>query len=213
MSKRDWQIKGPAFANCNCAWGCPCQFNALPTSGQCEAVWAMRINKGHFNGTRLDGLKWGVLIWWPGAVHEGNGKQQLFFEQCATPEQRQALETLASGQVSAEGTYFQIFAAVAPNFQPSVAAEIDFDCDPDAREVRLIVAGLVDARMEPIRNPMTEAEQRAQIVLPGGFEYKKAEFASGVAKTQGEAAIALDLQGTHAHTYHAAWNADGIVGA
>jgi hypothetical protein len=25
-----WEIKGREFGNCNCDYGCPCQFNALP---------------------------------------------------------------------------------------------------------------------------------------------------------------------------------------
>jgi hypothetical protein len=32
-----WRIAGEEFASCNCNWGCPCQFNALPTTGRCEA--------------------------------------------------------------------------------------------------------------------------------------------------------------------------------
>lgn len=211
MSQADWQLEGRAFVNCNCAWGCPCQFSSLPTTGQCEAVWAMHIDKGQFNGTRLDGLTWGVLIWWPGAVHEGNGKQQPLFEQRATTEQRRALETIVSGQASAEGTYFHIFATVAPHFQPAIAAEIEFDWDQQARHARLVIQNVVDARVEPIRNPMTQLEQRAQVALPGGFEYKQAEFASGVTRTQAQAAIDLDLKGTHAHLYHVAWNAEGVV--
>jgi hypothetical protein len=57
MNDTDWRIKGVALANCNCAWGCPCQFNGLPTTGQCEAVWAMHIEHGHYDGTRLDGRR------------------------------------------------------------------------------------------------------------------------------------------------------------
>ncbi len=34
----DWAIKGREFANCNCSYGCPCQFNALPTDGTCKAA-------------------------------------------------------------------------------------------------------------------------------------------------------------------------------
>src|SRR5215471_16511928 len=34
----EWEIKGTEFANCNCAYGCGCQFNALPDKGFCEAV-------------------------------------------------------------------------------------------------------------------------------------------------------------------------------
>jgi hypothetical protein len=31
-----WRISGDAVGSCNCAWGCPCQFNAEPTHGRCE---------------------------------------------------------------------------------------------------------------------------------------------------------------------------------
>ena len=34
----EWEIKGTEFVNCNCAYGCGCQFNALPDKGFCEAV-------------------------------------------------------------------------------------------------------------------------------------------------------------------------------
>jgi hypothetical protein len=210
MSDGDWQIRGLALATCNCNWGCPCQFNALPTKGQCEALWAMRIEEGRFADTSLDGLVWGALLWWPGAVHEGNGRQQTFYEERATPEQRAALERIARGEVSAEGTYFHIFSVVAPTFETPVAAAIDFDCDIEERRGRLVVQGLVEAGIAPIRNPVTDAEHRAQVLMPEGFEYRSAEYASGTTQTQDRAAIALDLKDSHAHLYYAAWNAGGI---
>ena len=40
-----WEIKAKEFANCNCSYGCPCQFNALPTHGFCEAAVALEIEK------------------------------------------------------------------------------------------------------------------------------------------------------------------------
>ena len=33
-----WTIWGREYGNCNCAWGCPCQFGAKTTYGHCEAV-------------------------------------------------------------------------------------------------------------------------------------------------------------------------------
>ncbi len=33
MAYVDWRLKGPEVAACNCSWGCPCQFNGLPTLG------------------------------------------------------------------------------------------------------------------------------------------------------------------------------------
>ena len=34
----EWSLTAKEFVNCNCAYGCPCQFNALPTHGKCEAA-------------------------------------------------------------------------------------------------------------------------------------------------------------------------------
>ncbi len=69
-----WEIRGVEFVNCNCSYGCPCQFNALPTRGFCEAVGAIGIEEGHYGGVSLDGLKAAFIFPWPGAVHEGRGK-------------------------------------------------------------------------------------------------------------------------------------------
>ncbi|PPR28097.1 MAG: hypothetical protein CFH38_00171, partial [Alphaproteobacteria bacterium MarineAlpha10_Bin1] len=49
----DWRIKAREFANCNCAYGCPCQFNALPTHGTCEAAIGFQIDEGHFGDVKL----------------------------------------------------------------------------------------------------------------------------------------------------------------
>jgi hypothetical protein len=39
-TKNKLRIAGEEVGNCNCTWGCPCQFNALPTTGHCEAFLA-----------------------------------------------------------------------------------------------------------------------------------------------------------------------------
>jgi len=63
---REW------FKNCNCDPGCPCDYNQRPTYGNCEGVVAMRITKGYFGDTDMKGVKWGGIVSWPGALHEGN---------------------------------------------------------------------------------------------------------------------------------------------
>jgi len=40
MNYVDWEIKGPEISSCSCDWGCPCQFNSLPTHGNCRAAMA-----------------------------------------------------------------------------------------------------------------------------------------------------------------------------
>jgi hypothetical protein len=74
-----WMIRGPEYGNCNCSWGCPCQFGARTTHGHCEAVVCGRIDEGHFNEARLDNLHWALLLYWPGEIADGNGTQQPAF--------------------------------------------------------------------------------------------------------------------------------------
>ena len=44
MAYIDWEIRGPEITSCNCDWGCPCQFNSLPTHGFCRAAVMLRID-------------------------------------------------------------------------------------------------------------------------------------------------------------------------
>ena len=55
-----WQIEGRELINCNCSYGCPCQFNALPSQGFCQAMGGIAIDRGHYGEVRLDGLKLAV---------------------------------------------------------------------------------------------------------------------------------------------------------
>ena len=60
-----WMIRGTEFTNCNCAWGCQCQFGAKSTHGHCETVMCGHIEEGNFNDAILDGLNWALLVYWP----------------------------------------------------------------------------------------------------------------------------------------------------
>src|SRR3712207_9507310 len=75
---------------CNCAYGCPCQFNALPTKGFCEAVVGIIVDEGHHGDTRLDGLKFGGVFHWPGPIHEGHGEAVPALDERASPAKREA---------------------------------------------------------------------------------------------------------------------------
>jgi hypothetical protein len=192
MTDANWTIRAREFTNCNCAYGCPCQFNALPTHGYCEAVTAWDIEKGHHGDTRLDGLRFAGVFRWPGAIHEGKGEAAVIIDERATEEQREALLRILSGQDTEPGaTIFNVFAATLDTHHEPVFAPIDFDVDVQARTARLSVPGLIEGRGEPIRNPVTGAEHRARIDLPNGFEYSLAEMGRGWTRTQGP--IPLDL--------------------
>ena len=57
----EWEIEGVELVSCNCAYGCPCQFNAPPTYGSCHTVGGYQITKGHFGLTSLDGVRMATI--------------------------------------------------------------------------------------------------------------------------------------------------------
>ena len=73
MSYVDWKMTTRRLATCSCDYGCPCEFNALPSRVPCEGVEAMEIVSGHFGDVTLDGLRVAGAYRWPGPVHEGQG--------------------------------------------------------------------------------------------------------------------------------------------
>jgi hypothetical protein len=162
MPNVDWRMKAREFVNCNCAYGCPCQFNALPTYGDCRAVVALEVTEGHHGPTRLDGLKAVALLAWPGPIHEGKGEALIVVDERANPAQREALLRILSGQDPEPGaTIYQVFSTTFEKVHDPLFRPIELAVDIEGRKARLVVPGLVEGRGEPIRNPVTGAEHRA----------------------------------------------------
>jgi len=206
----NWTIKAKEFANCNCAYGCPCQFNALPTHGDCKAIVGFDIEQGHHGNTRLDGLKAVALLAWPGPLHEGKGEAQLIIDQRATPAQRESLLRILAGQDTEPGaTVWQVFSTTLTQIHDTIFAPIEFAVDIERRTARLLVPGVIEGRGEPIRNPVTGAEHRARIDIPNGFEYRIAEMGRGWSKSAG--AIKIDLADSYGQFANIHLCQNGIV--
>ena len=206
----EWTMKGTELANCNCVSGCPCQFSQLPTYGRCEAYCFVQIDKGNYGDVPLDGLRWGIVATWPGPIHKGNGTLLAIVDERANAKQRAALEAVAHGKDTEPGKIvWAVYAAMTSKFLPTLAKPIDLSIDVEKRVASVKVPGVVEGKMEPIRNPVTGAESRARINLPNGFEFTQAEVGSGTGKTQGE--IKLDFVNTHAHVCNVHWSTHGVV--
>jgi hypothetical protein len=206
--KTDWRIAGEEVGGCNCAWGCPCQFNGSPSQGWCEAFIGLEIQEGYFGTTRLDGLRLARIFKWPGPIHLGNGTRQLIIDEQASPEQREALIAMESGTEG--GAIFEIFAAVSPNMLETVVVPITFESDRESRKAHLIIPGFGELQTEPIKNPVTGEEHRARIVLPDGFEYKEAEVANSVTlRVQSGTSLVFEHQGTYGQLNAFDWSNAG----
>src|SRR5260221_14362072 len=112
MADTQWTIKGREFVNCNCSYGCPCQFNGLPTHGDCQAVGGFEIERGHHGSTKLDGLKFVGIFRWPGAIHEGKGEAAGGIDERATEPQRAAPLRIVTGpNTEPRAKIFKLFAS------------------------------------------------------------------------------------------------------
>ncbi|MCK1738908.1 DUF1326 domain-containing protein [Bradyrhizobium sp. 138] len=209
MAASDWRLEGEWMKNCNCAFGCPCDFNARPTQGYCKGMVAMRIAKGHFEGTKLDDLCFAITVDFPGALHEGNGTIQPIIDERATAEQRQALFDIFSGKHSAEGTLFQIVSMIVTKIHDPVFAPFEFSFDKDGRVAKLVARGVLETDVEPIKNPVTGDPHRIQVVMPEGFEHRAAEVASANIRSTG--AIPFETQGTHSSLANVVQTPEGVA--
>jgi hypothetical protein len=205
-----WAIHGREFANCNCSYGCPCQFNALPTHGNCQAVVGIEIDRGFHGDTKLDGLRIAGVFKWPGPVHMGNGEALAIVDKRANDAQRDALLRIMSGQDTTPGaTMFAVFSSTVTKGYDPVFADIDFAVDIEKRRAHTKVPGYIEQQGEPIVNAVTGVESRARIDIVGGFEYKIAEIGRGWSKTDGP--IKLDLADSYGQFCELHLCQDGII--
>ena len=187
-----WEIEGRELVNCTCEYGCNCQFNALPDKGHCHAVAGILIDRGRHGSTKLDGLRIAAIFKWPGPIHEGNGEAIAFVDVNADATQRDALLRIMTGQdTDPFATMFAVYASTVTKMNDPVFTGIDLELDIDGRRGRIVVKDYIETVGEPIRNKVTGAESRAQIVLPAGFEYTVADIGSASSTTKGPVKVAI----------------------
>lgn len=205
----NWRLEGEWIKNCNCAFGCPCDFNARPTNGECRGLVGMRITHGHFKDIKLDGLSFFMTVHFPGALHEGNGEAQPIIDERATSDQRDALFAIVSGKNSVEGTLFHIFSLIVSKLHDPIFAPVSFQFDKGARTARVSVPGVLETDVEPIKNPVTGAPHHVKVVMPEGFEHIEGEIASANIKSTG--AIKFATKGSHSTLAYVVQTPQGVA--
>lgn len=192
----DWSIEAVSFGNCNCDYGCPCQFELRPSQGHCRGFEVGRIERGHFGDVRLDGLCYGLVFGWPGAVYEGNGEMQAIIDERADERQREALASVLHGRETEEAkTHWWVFHAMSSTVHPPIFKRIEFEVDIEKRIARVSIPGVLESTGRPIISPATGQEHRVRIDIPDGIEFEIAEI--GSASTKASGTIALDLNDSY----------------
>ena len=205
-----WMLRGVEYGNCNCNWGCPCQFGAPTTHGHCEAVVAGHVEEGNFNETKLDGLDWALLLHWPGEIADGNGTEQAIIDERADPAQREALRRILHGESTTSGmTHFFVYNSTMSSVLETLYAPIELSIDVDGRMASVKIGDLVESVGTPIMSRFDGSATRSRINLPNGFEYTYAEMGNG--STKARAGIELDLADTYGQFNVLHMNQDGVI--
>ena len=169
----EMQLAGTVLISCNCDYGCPCNFNALPTTGKCEGHWTWHVESGRIDGTQMDGVTFSLCVNWPGAIHEGNGEALVLVDERADDEQREAVGRLIAGE---HGGPWGVLAWTWPTLHGPVP--VPYELELAGLNSRLKAGDTLELELEPIKNPVSGADVTPGAVLPQGLVFKQGDFAS-----------------------------------
>jgi hypothetical protein len=206
-SSTQWTMELEYLQSCNCDYGCPCNFNALPTYGNCEALLAYHVLKGNFGETNLDDVTFAWGLWWPKAIHMGDGIGALYVDSKVSPEQVSAIENIISGKYG--GGVFAIFPTTFKTTLPTKIAKIDFHYDP--YDGWFTVEGAGEVRSQHIANPVTAAQWEGELMVPGGIAFKRGTVSS-VNWNWKANDISLKHEKKNGHASIAKFNNEGCIG-
>jgi len=165
-----WKLKGKLLIACNCDFGCPCNFNARPSRGDCEGGWLWHVEEGSIGEVSLEALSWTVTADWPGAIHEGGGKAISFYDERADESQADAIKSIVRGEQGGPwGVFINTYELVDIRPMP-------FDLHFDGLHTRASVGDAMQLEMTTIKNPVTGEEVHPGAVLPEGLVCNEMSF-------------------------------------
>ena len=191
----DWYIEGTQFGNCNCSYGCPCQFEAESTYDDCIGFEVVHIEKGHFGDVDLGGLNVAMLTGTAEPVHEGKSSLQVVIDELADSQQRKSLKQILHGKDTEDAaTHWWVYCMLADIIHPALYKPIEFNIDIEARTAAVKIPGVLESTGRPIIAAHSGKEHRVAIRIANGIEFEIAEMGSASSKTGSESAIRLDIE-------------------
>ncbi len=157
------QLDGTLIIACNCDYGCPCNVNGRPTTGDCEGGWTWHVDSGHLGSTRLDGLNFSIFADWPGAIHEGGGKAEAYIDDRADEDQRRALTEIVHGRA---GGPWEIF---INTYELSGPFPVPYEVQVDGERSGYRIGHVAELTITPIKNPVTGNEVHPRLLMPEGI--------------------------------------------
>jgi len=101
MAEQQWTMLGEYMESCNCDYLCPCVYTnpqGPVTHDHCTAALVFRIDAGSYGDTKLDGLKFALVIRSGKVMADGNWVFAGVVDEQADDAQRQALAAIVGGE-------------------------------------------------------------------------------------------------------------------
>lgn len=169
VEKKSYYLKGFNLGGCSCDWGCPCNFEVAPSLSFCEGEYIWCVEQGHYGDTSLDGVRFGMFLHSPAAIHLGNLTTAAIVDHQASEQQRKAIEDMISSAPP-----FNVFRDLTSNFLGFRYAPIEVHLD--GIHSRVTIPGIFDLELTPMTNPVTGEVELATLMKPTGFTSQQSEL-------------------------------------
>ena len=136
MAEQKWTMRGEYMESCNCDYLCPCIYTnpqAPVTYDHCVAALVFRIDAGSYGDTKLDGLKFALVIRSGKVMADGNWVFAGVVDEEAGEAQRQALTAIVGGQAGGPPAFIR--ENLVSDFRGIVYKTIEFVMDGLKRSV------------------------------------------------------------------------------
>ncbi|MDX1487964.1 MAG: DUF1326 domain-containing protein [Acidiferrobacterales bacterium] len=207
----EWEFKSQTYDNCNCSVSCGCQFNEPTTNGNCHFAYVGTVVDGHFNDTPLAGLNWSLICKFPGEMAEGNAVRQIVIDERADEAQRNAMETIISGEACKPlSNHFAVFGSLCTEFCETLFSPIQIDLDLKGRRAKVDIPGILTSAAGPIINEFNGEDFHIAIARPAGsFEFTYGEIGRGSTTVMRDIEMAFEETWALFCVHH--YNQDGMI--
>lgn len=138
-----WSISGKYFETCNCEVACPCVFTSSPTEGECKALIAWHIDKGHYGDVKLDGLNVALAVHAPGNMVQTKWRVAAYFDDKANEAQNGALHVIFGGKAGGHPEMLASFIGELVG-----AKNVPMHYEADGKHASLTIPGITGAAIE-----------------------------------------------------------------
>ncbi len=198
-----FRVQADQVECCNCPPACGCQFTGTPNNGFCNFLMGFHVRTGKFDQVSLDGVRFVLVIKYPGAIHQGNGHVTLFVDRTASPAQTEAIAHILSGKHG--GMPWEALAGTVAKFEGPIPAPIEMKVDGTRSSFR--IPGILEVRQTPLTDVVSGAEKDVHIVYPkGGFFWNDGSVCTTAVMQVDHGGISFKHPGGFASTAIANWS-------